>query len=122
MIDKIIQKTCRKWQVTYTDVLSSSREQELLFARMMIAKFLRQYTGYSLTKIGSLVNRNHSTITHYLKNWDSEFRFNWVFRNFAESLGRELEEDGKPLFTLEIEEEFNEIFGYDETEETQVWQ
>lgn len=122
MIDKIIEITCRKWGVTYSDVVSRSRQQKLLFARMMIAKLLRQYKGMTLSQIGGLIGRDHATVLYYLKNWDAEFRFNDVFRTFAESVEEELKEADKSIFALEMEKEFNETFGYDEAEETKIWQ
>ena len=111
MNDKIIQTVCRKWNVSIDDVCGRSRKQEVVYTRMIIAYFLRQYTTLSTTKIGRLINRDHSTIIHYLKTYDSEFRFNKDFRNFAESIKEELDDIPKDPFALEIEEEFNEIYG-----------
>lgn len=111
MNDKVIQAVCRKWNVSIDDVCGRSRKQEVVYTRMIIAYFLRQYTTLSTTKIGRLINRDHSTIIHYLKTYDSEFRFNKDFRNFAESINRELQEKEKSPFVLGLEEEFNEIRG-----------
>ena len=93
------------------DVCGRSRKQEIVYPRMVIACFLRQHTALSTTEIGRLINRDHSTIIHYLKTYDSEFRFNKEFRNFAESIKEELDDIPKDPFALEIEEEFNEIRG-----------
>ena len=111
MIDKIIQTVCRKWNVNLEDVCGRSRKQEIVYPRMVIACFLRQHTALSTTEIGRLINRDHSTIIHYLKTYDSEFRFNKEFRNFAESIKEELDDILKDPFALEMEEEFNEIRG-----------
>ena len=111
MIDKIIQTVCRKWNVNLEDICGRSRKQEIVYPRMVIACFLRQHTALSTTEIGRLINRDHSTIIHYLKTYDSEFRFNKEFRNFAESIKRELQEKEKSPFVLGLEEEFNEIYG-----------
>lgn len=78
---------------------------------MMIAHFLRQYTPLSTTEIGALISRDHSTVIYYLKAYESEFRFNEEFRNFAKSIKEELDDIPKDPFALEIEEEFNEIYG-----------
>lgn len=111
MSDKIIQTICRKWQVLYSDVCGRCRKRELVFARMAIAHFLREYTPLSTTEIGALISRNHSTVIHYLKTYEDEFRFNKDFRNFAKSIKEELDDIPKDPFALEIEEEFNEIYG-----------
>ena len=111
MIDKIFQTTCQKWGVSLNDVCSRNRKREFVFTRMTIAYFLRMYTSLSTTEIGRLINRDHTAILYYLKTYDSEFRFNEVFRNFAESIKEELEDAPKTPFAREMEEEFNEIRG-----------
>lgn len=111
MSDKIIQTVCRKWRVLYSDVVGNCRKQPLPLIRMTIAYFLRQYTTLSLTQIGNLVHRNHSTVSHYLITYDAEFRFNEDFRNFAERIKEDLQDIIKPSFVFELEEEFNEIRG-----------
>ena len=93
------------------DVCGRSRKQEVVYTRMIIAYFLRQYTTLSTTKIGRLINRDHSTIIHYLKAYDSEFRFNKDFRNFAKRIEEDLQDIIKSSFVVELEEEFNEIRG-----------
>lgn len=93
------------------DVCGRSRKQEVVYTRMMIAHFLRQYTPLSTTEIGALISRDHSTVIYYLKAYESEFRFNEEFRNFAKSIKEELDDIPKDPFALEIEEEFNEIYG-----------
>lgn len=78
---------------------------------MTIAKFLRENTALSTTQIGNLIHRDHSTVLYYLTIYDTEYRFNDSFRNFAKSIKEELDGIPKDPFALEIEEEFNEIYG-----------
>lgn len=111
MNDKIIQTVCKTWNRSLDDVYGKSRKQDVVYTRMTIAYFLRQYTKLSTTEIGNLINRDHTTIIHYLKAYDSEFRFNKDFRNFAERIKEDLQDIIKSSFVLELEEEFNEIRG-----------
>lgn len=111
MNDKIIQTVCKIWSVSLDDVCGRCRKRELVFARMTIANFLREYTPLSTTEVGALISRNHSTVIHYIKTYKDEFRFNKDFRNFAESIKEELDDIPKDPFALEMEEEFNEIYG-----------
>lgn len=111
MSDKIIQTVCSKWRVLYSDVVGNCRKQPLPFIRMTIAYFLRQYTTLSLMQIGSLLHRKHCTVIYYLKAYESEFRFNEEFRNFAKSIKEDLQDIIRFSFVLELEEEFNEIRG-----------
>lgn len=111
MNDKIIQTVCKIWDRSLDDVCGKSRKQEIVYTRMTIAYFLRRCTTLSTTEIGKLINRDHSTIIHYLKAYDSEFRFNKDFRNFAKRIEDDLQDIVKSPFALELEEEFNEIRG-----------
>lgn len=111
MNDKIIQTVCKIWNVSLDDVCSRSRKRELVFARMTIANFLREYMPLSTTKIGMLMCRDHCSVIYYLKTYKDEFRFNEVFRNFAERIEEDLQDIIKSSFVLELEEEFNEIRG-----------
>lgn len=110
MIDKIIQTTCRRWSVTYEEILSRCRKRELCFARMTIGRFLRKYTALSLAEIGKLINRDHSTIIYYLNSFDVEYRYNDTFRNFVKNIESEIiyNELKSPL-VIELEDEYNEI-------------
>ena len=111
MKDKIIQTVCRKWRVTYEEVCGRSRKRELVFARMTVAHFLREYMPLSTIEIGMLMCRDHCSVIYYLKTYKDEFRFNEEFRNFAESIKEVLDDIPKDPFALEMEEEFNEIYG-----------
>lgn len=95
----------------YSDIRGRCRKRELVFARMTIANFLREYTPLSTTEIDALISRDHSTVIHYIKIYKDEFRFNKEFRNFAKSIKEELDDIPKDPFVLEIEDEFNEIYG-----------
>lgn len=111
MNDKIIQTVCKAWNRSLEDVCGKSRKQEVVYTRITIAYVLRRYTTLSIKRIGRLINRDHSTIIHYLKAYDSEFRFNKDFRNFAKRIEEDLQDIIKSSFVLELEEEFNEIYG-----------
>lgn len=51
---------------------TKSRDLDSSIARWLYFKIAKLNTGYSLNKIGSLVNRNHSTVVYGLKNVDYE--------------------------------------------------
>jgi len=59
MILSIISEVC---EVSQEGILSRSREKELVFARHMFCSILKRYFGYTLKKIGSIVDRDHTTV------------------------------------------------------------
>lgn len=109
-IEKTIDRACSIWGVTRKEVLGRSRERPLPFARAMIAKTLRDMYGMTLLRIGFELNRDHSTIVHYLKVYEAEFAYNKEFRNFAHAM-KEVSPEVKTELQQELEDEFNEIYG-----------
>lgn len=110
MIDRIIQITCNNWHVTYEDVLSCKRNRPLPFARMMIARFLRKNTSLTITEIGNILHKQHTSILYYLRLYDTEYNLNKEFHTIAEKVKSDYQREMAYL-TLELEEEFNEIRG-----------
>lgn len=69
-LDKLVLKVCQKAMVRIYDVKSSSRKQEFVNVRMVIAKIARK-RGFTLKEIGKALGyRDHSTVNHYLNNVD----------------------------------------------------
>jgi hypothetical protein len=64
---KIIDEVAEAHDVCPTSILTKSRQQRLVFARVEIAKRLRAH-GYTTTQIGRALNRNHCTVCFYLGN------------------------------------------------------
>lgn len=50
-------------------IISSSRKTELVVARCLIVKLLRT-KGYSLHKVGKIINRDHATVIHAEKHFN----------------------------------------------------
>lgn len=64
---------------------NKSNQRIYLFPRMIVAYHLRTQ-GRTVSDIGFMLNRNHSTISYYLKKYDDEYRFNEDFRNLADEI------------------------------------
>lgn len=62
-----------------------SNKRIYLFPRMIVAYHLKTQ-GWTTTDIGFVLNRDHSTISYYLKKYDDEYRFNEDFRNLADEI------------------------------------
>lgn len=109
-VQKIIDKTCELWGVSYEDVLGRDRQQPLPLVRAMIAKTIRDIFDLTHQRIGELVGRNHSSVTYYYKMYDAEYKYNQEFRNFANAL-KEVVLDMRTDFQEELDEELKEIIG-----------
>jgi hypothetical protein len=56
--------------VTGVKIIENNRKREVIDARMIYAKILRE-RGASLVSIGMTINKDHTTIIHYLRTMDS---------------------------------------------------
>jgi len=56
--------------VTQTNLLMNNRKRECVDARMIYSYVLRHTLGASLTSIGMSINKDHTTIIHYLKTME----------------------------------------------------
>lgn len=52
--------------ITGVDIKSSHRTREIVYARSVYFKILRDLTPMSLTAIGKTLNKNHATVVHSL--------------------------------------------------------
>ena len=76
----------------------------------MIAYTIRDTFRLPLKKISDILGCNHTTIIYYLKMYDSEYKYNQEFRNFAIAM-KGVSSDIRTEFQEELEEELNEIIG-----------
>lgn len=52
----------------------------------MIFSYLCSQKGLGITIIGKKLNRDHSTIAHYLKNYDSYYKYDKIFKIIADAI------------------------------------
>ena len=57
---------------TGVNILSSSRDHEVVINRWLYYTLAKQYTQYSLREIGEVVGRNHATVIYGLKQFENE--------------------------------------------------
>jgi hypothetical protein len=80
------------WRVTgvpFCLVAGSSRRREYVYARMLFAHYAGQSSA-TVEKIACELNRNHSTVTYYLQNFDGEVKFNQAFSRMVVKMDEEL--------------------------------
>jgi chromosomal replication initiation ATPase DnaA len=54
--------------ITTASLKSGSRKQNLNYIRQSVAKILVEHEHLSSSKVGEMLNRNHSTIIHYVNS------------------------------------------------------
>jgi|TARA_R100001463_G_scaffold5117_4_gene17918 chromosomal replication initiation ATPase DnaA len=62
-----IKKICFDYQVSLTDIKSSRRNPRIIEPRWLCWELYKNHSYHSFPKIGSIFNRDHSTIIQGLK-------------------------------------------------------
>ncbi len=78
-VDKILTLICRKYDVTRSELESSSRKKEITLPRHLGVYLIREITELSLPQIGKLFNRDHATILSSIKAIEKKCSENHAF-------------------------------------------
>jgi chromosomal replication initiation ATPase DnaA len=82
--------------VTGVDIRARSNKREVADAVKIYSHMAREYTDNSFHEIGKSINRNHSTICHSLKNYNSLYRYDDAFRLLADQcISKHFAENGQ---------------------------
>jgi chromosomal replication initiation ATPase DnaA len=65
--------------------VNQSNKRKYLYPRIVVAYHLFTQ-GWRIVDIGYVLNRDHSTISYYIKRYDDEYRYNEEFRNLADEI------------------------------------
>lgn len=72
------------------DLGSTNRKIRHVAARSIYFRICKKMSvRLSHEKIAKTVNRDHATVTHSLKKFDDEYKYNNVFKNYYDSFMRE---------------------------------
>jgi chromosomal replication initiation ATPase DnaA len=74
MINVIIDEVCNVYNVSFDKLIQKDRHSNYVLPRQIIMYKLRDI-GLSLTKIGSILHRDHTTIMHGIKVIESQKDF-----------------------------------------------
>jgi chromosomal replication initiation ATPase DnaA len=80
--ERLIQAIETTLGVEWCDILMGGRLITLSYARMIFTHYMRDYE-HTLEDIAGRLRRDHSTIHHYAKKYQSEYAYNPVFRNYV---------------------------------------
>lgn len=78
--ERIINATCRVFDVSREALFSKARHREVADARKAIVYFMRRHSGMTLKQLGALFGRHHASVLHmarageFLAQNDAEFR------------------------------------------------
>lgn len=74
---------------TFTEMFCSTRKQKVVYARWIVAYYLRENLSYKQWQIGNYLNKKRASINQYLTNFSYCYRYKENFRNLADKVLKE---------------------------------
>lgn len=79
-IRRVVVAVCATWDVTPSDLLSHTRTQSLALPRFAVMRMLFRRVGWSLSKIGREMRRDHTSVMHGIDRAKELSRHNLSWR------------------------------------------
>ena len=98
---KILKRVCVMFQITEEGLHSYRRDRKHTKARQAVVYLLKQLTSLSLSEIGTIVGRNHSTVHATLKKVRERMSNDDFFQKQMQSFLEEFNEKSFPYHFLE---------------------
>lgn len=82
IVEKVIDAVCKYYQISLKDLKSSSRKQQIAYARQIAMYILRTNFNFSLKVIGeNFGNKDHATVAHAVDKIDNLIKNNNLAKN-----------------------------------------
>ena len=94
-INTIIEKVARHYGADVADVLSQSREGNLVVARQVALYFARKLTTRSLQEIAIAFGLTHASVLHAVRVVEERINGDETFRTEIEEMRQQLESEGR---------------------------
>lgn len=69
----------------YDKIYDKCRKHDIVNLRVILTKFYRQQ-GLTIYEISEKLNKDHATISHYIKMFDVNYEYSKSFRNLADEI------------------------------------
>lgn len=82
--DEILNIISEEQSISVDSIISKVRHREVVGGRQLFCYIMREKFGFSYTKIGRLIERNHATIMHSNKSHKDNYQFDREYRNMCD--------------------------------------
>ncbi|MDA8940916.1 hypothetical protein N9H34_02140 [bacterium] len=82
--DEILNIISEEQSISVDSIISRVRHREVVGGRQLFCYIMREKFGFSYTKIGRLIERNHATIMHSNKSHKDNYQFDREYRNMCD--------------------------------------
>ncbi len=82
--DEILNIISEEQSISVDSIISRVRHREVVGGRQLFCYIMREKFGFSYTKIGRLIERNHATIMHSNKSHKDNYQCDREYRNMCD--------------------------------------
>ena len=86
----VLKVCCEHFGVTVQEAQSANRKQPKVMARMYYGYLLKEDAGLTYYTIGGFINRDHSSVVHYVRTINNQMPFDERIENTLDILRQEL--------------------------------
>ena len=84
--DEILNIISEEQSISVDSIISRVRHREVVSGRQLFCYIMREKFGFSYSKIGRLIERNHATIMHSNKSHKDNYQFDREYRNMCDKV------------------------------------
>jgi chromosomal replication initiation ATPase DnaA len=84
--DEILNIISEEQSISIDSIISRVRHREVVSGRQLFCYIMREKFGFSYSKIGRLIERNHATIMHSNKSHKDNYQFDREYRNMCDKV------------------------------------
>lgn len=86
LFDRVLQIVGKDFKLDRSKILSRRRWRDCVYARQVISYILRVHYRMTVTKIGILLDRDHSTIIHATNQHFNDYEWNGEYREICDRI------------------------------------
>lgn len=79
--EEILQIISEECDVSLPEIISRCRKKEVVNARFIFCTVMKKHFKYSLTRIGNIVGRDHTTVIHAIREFNNRYENEDYFKS-----------------------------------------
>jgi len=79
--EEILEIISEECDVSLSEIISRCRKKEVVNARFIFCAVMKKHFTYSLTRIGNIVGRDHTTVIHALTEFKNRYKNEDYFKS-----------------------------------------
>jgi chromosomal replication initiator protein len=84
--EEILEIIAEECSIKVSDIVDKTRKREVVNGRFIFCGIMKEYFGYSLTKIGEFIGRDHTTVIHSIEKYRDRYQTEEHYRSSVNNI------------------------------------